>query len=172
MQQLVRDFIAYADVEAPKLGRGLGKLFDAPELYDLLRRFDVGNKRTLDSKQSLLARRVLEKLHTPSAKGLKLLSQALSFMGLGDLSYGDTDVELAVEILELFCKADSVNDTLSSKELTMLLDALEKLDGNGDGVLDEDERTALRDGLWTPDDFLAELVPPLARRVSLGAFVL
>ena len=158
MQQLVRDFIAYADSEAPKLGRGLGKLVDSDELYDFLRRFDVGKKRTLDSKQSLLARRVLEKLHTPSAKGLVLLSKALSFMGLGELTYGDKDVELAVEILELFCKADSVNDTLSSKELGMLLEALEKLDTNGDGVLDQDERTALRDGLWTPDDFLAELL--------------
>jgi len=158
MSQLVRDFIAYAETDAPKLAQGLGRLIDEPILGELLGRFDVAKERTLSSRQLQLARRVLEKVHTPSAKGLKLLSEALTYLGLGMLKVGDADVELAVEILELFCKADSVNDTLSSKEIQMLLKALAKLDANGDGVLDEGERTALRDGLWTPDEFLAELI--------------
>lgn len=63
---------------------------------------------------------------------------------------------MAVEVFEMFCKADSVNDTLSVKELRMLIAVLRHSDGDQDGKLDADERSRLRDALWTPDEFLAE----------------
>jgi Ca2+-binding EF-hand superfamily protein len=135
------------------------KFSEDETLEALLRRFDYGQSGTLDADQSALAAKVLGKMHTPSTKGFGLLLQVFDFLDVKDTqTLEHEELNLAVEILDLFCKADSVNDTLSAKELGLLLTALKKLDTDNNGVLDTHERDAVRDGLWSPDEFLAELL--------------
>jgi hypothetical protein len=55
----------------------------------------------------------------------------------------------------MFCKADSVNNTLSARELEMLHAVLTSRDPTGRGTLDQAARLELRDALWDPDAFLA-----------------
>jgi len=159
MSQLVDDFISASESEDAGLAKRLAKVSDDENLHAVLACFDWDGSGALDDDQRATARRVLTKMHTPSAKGLAKLHQALGFLDVdSNKKLEHTEVTMAVEILELFCKADSVNDTLSAKELDMLLTALKKLDVDNSGALDKDERMALRDGLWTPDEFLAELL--------------
>jgi len=159
MSELVDHFISATESEDATLAKGLAKLSGDDNLHAVLACFDWDSSGALDDDQRATARRVLGKMHTPSGKGLDLLHQVLVYLDVNEnKKLEHTEVMLAVEILELFCKADSVNDSLSAKELGMLLAALKKLDDNGNGVLDKDERTALRDGLWTPDEFLAKLL--------------
>jgi Ca2+-binding EF-hand superfamily protein len=155
MSQLVASFFETQSHIAKRF-----KNFSEDEtLENLLRRFDYGQSGTLDPEQSALAARVLGKMHTPSAKGFALLLQVFDFLDVKDnQTLEHEELTLAIEILDLFCKADSVNDTLSAKELGLLLSALQKLDKDKSGVLDNDERDAIRDGLWSPDEFLAELL--------------
>src|SRR5690606_37886221 len=102
---------------------------------------------------------VLGKLHRPTARGVELIAAVLAYLavdGGGDPALSRQEAQLAVEILELFCKADSVNETLSQKELDMLLAVLAHLDTDKSGRLDPDERTRLRDELWDADAFLEQ----------------
>lgn len=147
-------FLSYAESEAPKLHKRLDRLRDEPVLEALLGM--LASQKAVG--EHTLAHRMLAKLHKPSAKGLALLYQSLLMLGLTPDGSSDADIDMANEIVELFCKSDSVNDTLSNKELELLISVLAKLDTDGNGVLDESERSVLRDGLWTPDEFLAELL--------------
>jgi Ca2+-binding EF-hand superfamily protein len=135
------------------------KFLDDESFDGLLRRFDYDNSGSLSDEQAARAARVLAKMHTPSAKGFGLLLEVFDFLDVNESqTLEHEELTLAVEILELFCKADSVNDTLSAKEIGMLLTALRSLDTDGNGVLDAKERTVVRDGLWSPDEFLAKLL--------------
>lgn len=159
MSELVDQFISATESEDASLAKRLAKVSDDDNLHAILACFDWDGSGSLSDDQRSTARRVLTKMHTPSAKGLDRLHQVLAYLDVNEnKKLEHTEVMMAVEILELFCKADSVNDSLSAKELDMLLAALGKLDDNGNGVLDKAERTALRDGLWTPDEFLAKLL--------------
>jgi hypothetical protein len=155
---IVKRFLAATRSEDPKLGKGLDKLDDEAHLAlaTVLRCFDTAGAGELDEEDRALARRVLSKLHRPSPRGLEQLAAALACLGGGSQALGRNELALAVEILELFCKADSVNDTLSQKELDMLLAVLEHVDADGNGVLSPEERARLRDQLWDADAFLAE----------------
>jgi hypothetical protein len=161
MGDLVEAFVAATEDENPKLHKQLSRLADnarAP-LAALLARFDYTHTGDLDADERKLAQRVLGMIHTPSAKGYELLVQVFDYMDVNDSqTLEHRELTLAIEVLDLFTKADSVNDTLSSKELELLLSVLGKLDADGNGVLDPGERVALRDGLWDPDAFLAEHV--------------
>jgi hypothetical protein len=66
-----------------------------------------------------------------------------------------SEVAFTVEILEMFAKADSVNDTLSERELRMLYAVLRHIDSNDNRVLDKHEIKQLHDALEAPDAFLA-----------------
>ncbi len=159
MSQLVDDFISASESEDAQLAKRLAKVAGDDNLHGVLACFDWDASGSLNDDQRGTARRVLNKMHTPSAKGLDKLLQVLHMLDVDENKQLEhTEVTLAVEILELFCKADSVNDSLSAKELDMLLGALRKLDKDDSGHLDKDERVALRDGLWTPDEFLKELL--------------
>ncbi len=154
---IVTRFLAATRAEDAKLAKGLDRLEgDAhAALSALLDCFDGDRDGALDEEERGLARRVLDKLHRPSLRGLEQLGAALIRLG-GGQAPGRQELALAVEILELFCRADSVNDTLSQKELDMLLAVLEQVDSDGNGVLSADERARLRDQLWDADAFLAE----------------
>lgn len=159
MNELAEAFLHAIESEDAALAKRLAKVADDDNFHAVLACFDWDGSGTLDAEQRATARRVLDKVHTPSAKGLERLRRALAFLDVdSSTKLEHAEVNLAVEILELFCKADSVNDTLSAKELDLLLSALTKLDRDGNGKLDRDERMALRDGLWTPDEFLADLL--------------
>jgi hypothetical protein len=158
MADLVDDFLQHTQGEDAKLHKALGKLGDArAPLAALLERFDYDHTGTLDAKQRELARRVLVKVARPSAKGFELLVGALDYLDVNaNQRLEHTELTLAIEILEMFCKAESVNDTLSARELEMLHAVLRRLAGSGKGPLDEAARTSLRDSLWDPDAFLGE----------------
>lgn len=156
----VQDFVAWAETHEAPLARAVGRLEDGPPLDDLARlleRFDREGDGRLTDHQAWLAARLLRLLHRLSHDGFLLTAQALDYLDLNANSRIDFDeVAMAVEVFEMFCKADSVNDTLSVKELRMLIAVLRHSDGDQDGKLDADERSRLRDALWTPDEFLAE----------------
>ncbi len=156
MSQIVSSFLEHSDA---KLAKRFSKFSDDSDLSALLQRFDTSDSGSLDSKQAEMAAKVLGKMHTPSSKGFAAMVKVFDYLDVNkNQNLEHDELSLAVEILELFCKSDSVNDTLSLKEMGLLLDALEKLDSDGNGVLDEKERTALRDGLWNPDEFLESLL--------------
>ena len=155
MSQLVDSFL-HAQAA---IAKRFEKFREDASFEGVLQRFDYGQSGQLDAAQAELAARVLGKMHTPSAKGFALMLEVFDYL---DVNASQTleheELTLAVEILELFCKADSVNDTLSVKELGLLLRAFAKLDVDQNGVLDAVERSAVRDGLWSPDEFLASLL--------------
>jgi hypothetical protein len=154
---IVKAFLAATRTEDAKLAKGLERLGDDGDtaLAAVLGCFDTRAAAELDEEERGLARRVLGKLHRPSVRGLEQLAAALACIG-GGQALGRQELSLTVEILELFCRADSVNDTLSQKELDMLLAVLEQIDADGNGLLSPEERARLRDQLWDADAFLAE----------------
>jgi hypothetical protein len=156
MADLVDDFLQHTQGEDAKLHKALGKLGDASgPLSAVLSRFDYDHTGTLDARQRELARRVLTKVAKPSAKGFELLLGALDYLDVNENQRLEhTELTLAIEILEMFCKAESVNDTLSVRELEMLHAVLRRLSPKG--PLNEAARTSLRDSLWDPDAFLTE----------------
>jgi len=158
LDRLVDDFLEHTQGEDARLHKALAKLGDGKaSLARVLERFDYDHSGSLDAGQRELARRVLTKVARPSAKGFDLLVGALDYLDVNtNQRLEHAELTLAVEILELFCKAESVNDTLSTKELEMLHAVLRRLDPAGKGTLDEAARTKLRDALWDPDAFLAE----------------
>lgn len=158
-EQLIRGFLDACADEDAKVGKALGKLGNDAQavLGTVLSRFDYSHTGTLDQAERVLARRVLSYMHRPSGKGLEALLSVLDYLDVNDNQKLDhAELTLAVEILEMFCKADSVNGTLSTRELEMLLAVLRSMDPAGKGSLDEAARVKLRDSLWDPDEFLAQ----------------
>lgn len=155
MSQIIASFFESND----KIAERFKKFTTDETLEALLQRFDYSQTGTLDTEQSTLANKVVGKMHTPSSKGFALMLQVFDYLDVGkNQTLEHEELNLAIEILDLFCKSDSVNDTLSAKELGLLLAALKRLDKDSNGVLDNSEREAVRDGLWNPDEFLAELL--------------
>lgn len=167
--KLVDEYVGHAETEQPKIAKAVSKLSgDAREAFGkVLHHFDYKNTNALDDEERGLANRVLVLLHKPTAKSLDALLQVFAYMDVDDnQSLEHPELTLAVEVLEMFSKADSVNSTLSVKELNMLLAVLENIDTDSNGTLDENERRTLRDELWDPDAFLAaqrETNPKLAK---------
>jgi hypothetical protein len=168
---LIDDFLARVEAEDAKIAKAFGKLGgDGRDTFGtLLSRFDYTHTGVLDDDERGLARRVLGLMHTPSAKGVALLVSILDYLDVNDNQKLEHDeLNLAVEILEMFCKADSVNNTLSARELEMLQVVLKSRDGAGRGSLDEAARVELRDALWDPDEFL---VAEKGRNPALAALM-
>jgi len=153
------DFAAWATSEDPNLARSIERLDDDARaaLGQVLARFDCSHDGQLTPKESWFAARIVNLLYRVSGSGLERIARVLDYLDVDENRRIELDeLQLAVEIFELFTKADSVNDSLSNKELDMLLAVLDNLDENDNGVLDPKERAALRDALWTPDEFMAE----------------
>lgn len=162
MSELVEDFIKQTLSDDPKLGKQLEKVAGVEVLHAVLSLFDFAHRGRLMAHERKMAQGVLGKMHTMSAKGLVLLHRVLTYLDVNEnQKLEHPELTLALEILDLFCRADSVNDTLSSKELEMLVTVLESMDADMRGVLDEDQRTKLRDELWSPDEFLARVIADL-----------
>lgn len=156
---LVDAFLGFADSDNPKLAKQIRRLDEEAHstLENLLSRFDAGGRGELDEIESKLAIRVLGLLHRASASGLDRLFTILDYLDVNaNQVLEHQELTLAVEILELFCKADSANDTLSVKELDMLHAVLRHLDSEQRGKLDHDGREKLRDELWDGEKFLED----------------
>jgi len=156
---LAAAFIAASAEEAPDLAKQLGalKADSMRELGGVLGRLDMRGRGELDAHERLLARRVLTRLHRPSADSLAMTNKILDYLDLNMSALIEEDeLELCVQIIELFCRAESDNDTLTLKELEMLYAVLRHLDKDGNGQLDPLERVALHQGLGNPEAFLAE----------------
>ncbi len=157
MHPLSNEFIDSCAIEAPKMGRRLARHINCDAFATFLGRFDLHGDGSLSEPSRRSARRLLALLHRPSARGFEMLDRVLSYLDANTNHVTERDeLELAAEILEMFCKADFINDTLSLRELEMLLAVLEHLDEDHDGHLSGEQRDDLRDALWQPDTFLAE----------------
>ena len=156
---LANTFLAESRDEDPTLTKYLVQLDDAgmAQLGGVLGRFDPKGCGELDAAARLLARRILGRLHRPGLESLVLTNRALDYLDLNNNALlEEKELELCVEIFELFARADSDNDTLSVLELEMLYAVLRHLDTNHNGVLDSHERVRLRQGLDNPRSFLVE----------------
>ena len=167
MPGLVDAFLSDIESEDSRLHKQLAKIAGDP-LAEVLGRFNRSGGESLDAGERELARRVLNLMHRPNARGLELLSSILGYLDVNaNAVLEHTETTLAIEVLELFCKADSENNTLSNKELEVLEAVLMHLDSDGNGVIDPTERTRLRDELWEPERFLEQQKAenPLVREV-------
>jgi hypothetical protein len=125
------------------------------ELGGVLGRFDFRHKGELDAEQRLMARRVLGRLHRPATSMLVLVNRVLDYLDLNNNALLEPDeVELCVEIFELFAHADSDNDTVSEHELELLYAAIRQMDRDDNHALDALERRELREALQNPKAFL------------------
>lgn len=155
---LVNSFLAETVEEEPKLHRALSGLDDEGRrnLAGVLGRLDEHNVGHLDAEKRLLARRILGRLRRPSTASLALLNRVLDYLDLNDNAILEPkEVQLCVEIFEIFGSAESVNASLSDRELEMLYAVLRDLDRDDDGRLSHDERRKLREALERPGEFLA-----------------
>ncbi len=170
MDSLVECFLAETREEDNALSKQLESLdgHGQSQLAGILGRFDFRKKGELDARQRLLARRVLVSLRRHNDDCLTLTNKILDYMDLNQNGIIEEDeLDISVEIIELFAHADSDNDTLSHIELNMLYAVLRYIDNNDNGKLDPHEKEQLQTGLKDPKDFLADqkVNNPLLREV-------
>jgi hypothetical protein len=159
LDRLAAAFIAESVEEAPELAKQLGALKPdgMRELGGVLGRFDGRGKGALDGHERLLARRVLTRLQRPGVDSLTLLNKALDYLDLNvNALLDEEELELCLQIIELFCRVESDNDTLTLRELQIMYAVLRHLDRDASGHLDQLERHALHRGLGNPGAFLDE----------------
>jgi len=158
IDDLVDNFLAHTAEEDPSLYEALAELDDdgRRSLAGVLGRFDRSSNAELDPKGRLLAARILTRLKAPTADALVTTNKILDYVDLdANAQLDESEMELCVEILELFSKAESDNNTLSERELGMLYAVLRHLDSNDNRKLDAGERHELRQLLNDPDHFMA-----------------
>jgi len=157
IDSLVEDFLEQTREESPALAKYLDDLdiVGKNELGGVLGRFDFQKRGKLDASQRLMARRILGRLHRPTKDSLTLTNQILDYLDLNHNAVLEEDeVSFAIEIFEMFAKADSDNDTVSEFELAMLYAVLRNLDKHDTHVLEAAERRQLHDALEAPRAFL------------------
>ena len=87
----------------------------------VLGRFDQKGRGELDPSQRLLARRVLTRLRRPDRRILALANRVLDYLDLNrNALLEENELELTIEIMELFSRVETQNDTLSERELEVL----------------------------------------------------
>ncbi len=154
---MVDDFLAITGEEDPRLFKALNNLDieGKRNLGGIVGRFDRNGSKTLDSKERLMARRILGRLHKPTSNALAIVNKILDYLDLNENSLLEPEeLELGIEILEKFSKVDSQNETLSELELGMLYAVLRYLDRNDNHVLDPEERHQLHKALDNVNSFL------------------
>ena len=159
LERIAAAFVTETVEEAPDLARQLRSLNadGMRELGGVLGRFDTRGKGELDGHARLLARRVLTRLQRPGVESLTLTNKVLDYLDLNvNALLDEEELELGLQIVEMFCRAESNNNTLTVRELQCLYALLRNLDRDGNGQLDPMERHALHKGLGNPEAFLAE----------------
>ncbi|MDX9720379.1 MAG: hypothetical protein RBU37_06515 [Myxococcota bacterium] len=155
---LLSHFLEHTAQEDPALYERLIKVDEEGmrNLAGVLGRFDGASRAALEATSRLQACRILSRLHQPSTDSLATTNRILDYLDLNANSkLEESEIDLVVEVFELFARAESQNDTLSLRELQMLYASLRKLDRNSDLRLDAQERVELRRGLDDPQAFLA-----------------
>jgi len=158
-QDIVARFIADTQEEDPKLAQTLAALDEGgqKELGGVLGRFDAGGNGTLGSSERLYARRVLNRLRRPDAEVLTAANKVLDYLDLNaDAKLDKAELDLAVEVLDMFAKVDDGNDTLSVHELELLFAVLRHIDADDSRQLEKAERAKLRSSLQDPEAFWAQ----------------
>ena len=155
---LADHFLAKAEEEAPALAKRLRGLDDEGRmnLAGVLGRFQRGSRQPeLTAEERLLARRVLNLLRKPDTEVLALTNRVLDYLDLNaNAILEENEQEHALGILAFFARADSVNDTLSERELRMLYAVLRHYDRNDNMKLDANERDQLHSALQDPTSFI------------------
>ncbi len=157
LDSLVESFLKETEEESPSLAKYLKALVPhgRNELGGVLGRFDFQHRGHLNAEERLLARRVLGRLHRPSSAGLVLTNQILDYLDLNHNALLEPkEIEFCIEILEMFARADSDNDTVSEYELELLYAVLRDTDTNDNRVLDAHEKELLHEALESPKAFL------------------
>ncbi len=159
LESLATSFLENTREEHERLARDLGHL-DREGLRSLggiLGRFDRKNAGHLTAEERLLARRVLGRMRKPTNASLAVMNRVLDYLDFNsDTRLDEEEMEVCVEILEMFSRADSQNDSLSERELEMLYSVLRHLDHDNSMTLESEERARLRKALMNPDVFMAE----------------
>ena len=157
--RLADRFLDHAGEEAPALAKRLRPL-DAEGktgLAGVLGRFHRSGGEELSAEERLLARRILNLLHKPSTSGFAVLNRVLDYLDLNANAVLEaSELEHGLGILEAFARADSVNETLSERELRMLYAVLRHHDRNDNYVLDRSERDLLHTALQDPEGFFLQ----------------
>ncbi len=155
---MVTRFIEHEREERPELARRLEAL-DAQGMHELsgvLGRFEQANKADLDPQQRLLACRVLGRLRAIDLESLTLTNKILDYLDINaDGHLSAREMELCVQVFEVFARAESDNDTLSVRELRMLYAVLRHFDGDDNHRLDNPEVRWLRQELTDGPAFMA-----------------
>jgi hypothetical protein len=159
LESLVEGFVSATEEEDPSLAKHIKSLKNIGRrlLAGILIRFNQRGGNELDAEARLLSRRVLIKLHRMNEESLDWTNKILDYLDLDQNAIISLDeLELCVEIMELFAHADSDNETLSPFELEMLYMVLRYLDTNDNGKLDSNEKDKLRQGLDDWDVFITD----------------
>jgi hypothetical protein len=170
---LISKFLEQTRDEDPRLFRPLEALDHDGQvaLGGVLGRFARAAGAELTPQERLLARRVLGRLHRITSEALTLTNKILDYLDLNANATIEADeLELCVEVMELFARAESDNDTLPERELRMLYAVLRHIDADSSGRFEKHERQALRRGLSEPRLFLEEqrATNPLLKEVMAG----
>ncbi len=157
-RDLVGAFVAATEGEDGALAAALAELDGEgrKNLLGVLGRFDLKNKGQLDVEQRHQVSRVLKRLHRFDNLSLEWLNKVLDYLDLNaNAKLEAAEVDLTLEVLEHFARAESDNATLSARELRMLYATLRQLDQNDNRVLDAHEKRALLEALQDPQGFIA-----------------
>ena len=171
---LVDDFFNHSREEDPKLVKSFNHLDieGKKNLGGILGRFDRNGSGSLDSRERLMARRILGRLHKPTNSSLAIVNKILDYLDLNSNSLLEPEeIELGIEIMEKFSKVDSHNETLSELELSMLYAVLRHLDQNNNHVLDPEERERLHKALDNLGSFMKtqKIENPFLKEVLIEA---
>src|SRR5690606_34270878 len=153
----VTEFRNHCATEAPQIAEFIDTLDNhgRREMGGILGRFDLNGNGKLDAQQRLFASRVLDRLHRPTTSSLELTNKILDYLDLNaNAVLEEKELDLAVEILEIFAGAESDNATLSERELGMLYAVLRHIDSDDNHQLDPGERRELREALNDPKGFI------------------
>jgi hypothetical protein len=157
---VVTPFIERTRDEDPALARELETL-DATgrhELSGILGRFLVAGHDGLDGAQRLAACRILKRLRTLDADTLTVANKVLDYLDLNvDGRLSSDEMELCLQVLEVFAHAESKDGLLSLRELKTLYAVLRHLDGDDSARLEGAEIRWLRHSLADPAHFMERM---------------
>lgn len=169
-EDLLESFLDALRADDAALGASVARLDPRAgrELTGLLRRFDAAGKGALRRAEARRAARVLRRLHDLDADSLALANQILDYLDVtGDGRLAPRDLELCIEVLEVFAAAESPDGRLTARQLHVLHAVLRHFDHDDNARLENAELRWLRHELANPPAFMARLrsESPQVRRV-------
>ncbi len=128
------------------------------ELSGILGRFDGRGRGELDVEQRLVASRILRRLRTIDTETLAVANKVLDYLDLNtDGRLSPHEMELCLQVLEVFAHAESQDGLLSRRELQMLYAVLRHFDSDDSARLEAPEIRWLRHSLGDLPRFMARM---------------